>query len=390
MKKIIALALTLISIQITYAQNLSIKDSLINYFDKQIDKLDPIEGIWVLNVEGTLYRNDSVIGNHFEEFRSEWAIKKDNENRFKVLNIDGAENEEHSTDFEAFFEKTAINGLYNYSCHFHFPDWIGRSTARLTDDVILEYGYFTSDIWIKEIYKGAFGKNVKQYWKFTWYKKYPLVKTEPDIYYSDWKTNGSGFFINKNGYIATNYHVVVDAKLVDVKYKLNEHWHEYKAKVISTDKINDLAIIKIISPDFRSLKKIPYNIRTTESEVGTKVFSIGYQSLMDIENNINFYDGRISAHSGYKGNPSVYQTTVPFLRGNSGGPLFDKEGNVVAVITGALSPAVSDNVSYATKAKHLNALISEIPIEKVKNQNDKNMIELANMLTPFVVYIKSQ
>ena len=111
---------------------------------------------------------------------------------------------------------------------------------------------------------------------------------------------------------------------------------------------------------------------------------------MDIDNDIEFHDGRISSHSGYKGNPSTYQTTVPFRKSNSGGPLFDKNGNVVAVITGALSPTISDNVSYATKAKHLNALISEIPINKRKNQKNQNMIELANMLTPFVVYIKSQ
>mgnify|MGYP007105821088 FL=1 len=78
MKKIITIAFTLFFLQIASSQNLSVKDTLINYFTNNNEKLDPVEGIWILNVETSLYTNDSIIGYSSNEFLSEWAIVKNN------------------------------------------------------------------------------------------------------------------------------------------------------------------------------------------------------------------------------------------------------------------------------------------------------------------------
>ena len=67
-----------------YDGNFSFKE----YFDKRINNLDPIEGIWSLNVERTLYFYDSIIHKDYEEMRSEWAIAYNNETKFKVYGLE--------------------------------------------------------------------------------------------------------------------------------------------------------------------------------------------------------------------------------------------------------------------------------------------------------------
>ena len=57
----------------------------------------------------------------------------------------------------------------------------------------------------------------------------------------EWKSNGTGFLIDKSGYIATNYHVVKEANEIEIEINSLK----YPAKVIVSDKTNDLAILKI-------------------------------------------------------------------------------------------------------------------------------------------------
>jgi antitoxin component YwqK of YwqJK toxin-antitoxin module len=73
-------------------------------------------------------------------------------------------------------------------------------------------------------------------------KRTPNTKSSNE---QEWKGNGTGFFVDKNGYIATNYHVVTDANEIEVEFIRNGIKQIYPAKVIQSDKQNDLSIIKI-------------------------------------------------------------------------------------------------------------------------------------------------
>jgi S1-C subfamily serine protease len=210
---------------------------------------------------------------------------------------------------------------------------------------------------------------------------------------SSWQGNGTGFFIDKNGYLATNYHVVENANDIEVEFVKNGVKKNFSAKVIQTDKQNDLAIIKITDDSFVSFDKLPYNFKTNISDVGSNVFALGYpMALTVMGSEIKFTDGKISSKTGYQGDITTYQTTTPIQPGNSGGPLFDFDGNLIAINSAILRPDVADNVSYSIKSNYLKNLIDVLDY-KISLPNDrtistKTLTEKIKILSDYVVLIK--
>jgi S1-C subfamily serine protease len=178
-----------------------------------------------------------------------------------------------------------------------------------------------------------------------------------------WKGNGTGFFINENGYIATNYHVVEDANEIQVEYFQKGVKKMYNAEVVITDKQNDLAIIQIKDPKFQRVSNIPYIFNSTIKDVGTDVFALGYPMADVMGGEIKFTDGKISSKTGIQGDITVYQISVPIQPGNSGGPLFDSKGNLVGITSSVFNKDYynTENVSYAIKTSYLKNLIDVLP-----------------------------
>jgi serine protease Do len=134
---------------------------------------------------------------------------------------------------------------------------------------------------------------------------------------------GSGFIINADGYILTNAHVVDGA--TEVTVKLTDR-REFKAKVIGVDKKSDIAVIKI---DAKNLPVVTIG-NADNLQVGEWVLAIG--SPFGFDNTVT--SGIVSA----KGRPlpddsytPFIQTDVPVNPGNSGGPLFNMNGEVVGI-----------------------------------------------------------
>lgn len=182
-------------------------------------------------------------------------------------------------------------------------------------------------------------------------KMYPSSSTNITLKAEKW--SGTGFALN-NGYIATNYHVIENAKnikVLGIKGNLNT---EYDATVISTDKYNDLAIIKINDTRFNGFGSIPYCVKTKTSEVGENVFVLGYPLTLTMGDEIKLSTGIVSAKTGFQGDVSLYQISAPLQPGNSGGPLFDNNGNLIGIVNS--KHRGTENVSYAIKAAYLNNL----------------------------------
>ena len=210
----------------------------------------------------------------------------------------------------------------------------------------------------------------------------------------DWKGNGSGFFINEKGYIATNYHVVDGANEIQVEYFQKGIKKALEAKVIVTDKQNDLAIIQIQDPSFVKLSSIPYVFNSSTRDVGTEVFALGYPISSVMGKEIKFTDGKISSKTGIQGDITVYQISVPIQPGNSGGPLFDIKGNLVGITSSALNKEYfnTENVNYAIKTSYLKNLIDVMP-ETITLPNNieiyiKPVTEKIKILSDFVPLIK--
>jgi len=135
--------------------------------------------------------------------------------------------------------------------------------------------------------------------------------------------HGSGFIISKDGYVVTNAHVIDDSQDITVEL---EDKRELKAKVIGSDKLSDIALLKIEANDLPFVKLGD----SDQLDVGQWVVAIGTPFGLDY----TATQGIVSALS--RSLPK--DTYVPFIQtdaavhpGNSGGPLFDLDGQVVGV-----------------------------------------------------------
>ncbi len=164
------------------------------------------------------------------------------------------------------------------------------------------------------------------------------------------KSSGTGFFISDDGYLLTNWHVVEDATRVKVKCKQGI----LPAEVIKSDRIKDLALLKI-KGQFRAL---PFALENNVS-LGESAFTIGFPNVQLQGLEPKFTDGKISSLSGLRDDPNRYQISVPVQPGNSGGPLVDHNGKVIGVVVARLndlgvlqtSGSLPQNVNYAIKGQ---------------------------------------
>jgi S1-C subfamily serine protease len=202
------------------------------------------------------------------------------------------------------------------------------------------------------------------------------------------KGNGSGFFVGKN-IIATNNHVVDGANKIEVVVRTASDIKTYSTKVLCVDKVNDLALLMIDDKEFQYLSTLPYNIYQRTIDVGSSIFTMGYPMAQIMGSEIKVTDGIISSKTGYNGQISIYQISAPIQPGNSGGPMFDKEGNLVGITSAGIQEA--DNVGYAIKSSYLYQLMDAAPISisdiTDKSPKQDNFTELIKEFAPYVVMI---
>lgn len=182
--------------------------------------------------------------------------------------------------------------------------------------------------------------------------------------------SGTGFALN-NGYIATNWHVADGAQTIHIYGVQGDFTKKYLAEVVAKDKTNDLAILKVSGDGFPGFGTIPYKIRTNTANVAEEIFVLGYPMTSTLGNELKYTDGRISALSGYEGGVSNYQISAPVQPGNSGGPLFDNNGNVVGIIRAKIDNTVAQNVGYAVKTSYLKNLIETMHINNILPSNSQ-------------------
>ena len=213
-----------------------------------------------------------------------------------------------------------------------------------------------------------------------------IVLAQLETISTEW--SGSGFALNK-GYVVTNYHVVEGAQTIRIVGVNGEMYKAYKAIVVAVDRNNDIALLKISDKNFKGFNSIPYGVKTQLAEVGESVFLLGYPLTETMGDEIKLTTGVISSRSGFQGDKSIYQTTAPIQPGNSGGPLFDNNGNVIGIVCAKHKGA--ENVGYAIKSVYLKNLIEtslDIPIvptsNALSNQSLPNKVKLAKKFVFFI------
>ncbi len=184
---------------------------------------------------------------------------------------------------------------------------------------------------------------------------------------------GTGFAISVDGLIVTDYHVVRDA---DSVYVQSADGTSYKAKVIHIESTPDIAILKVTDQSFKPLAALPYSFKKAEADMGENVFTLGFPSDAFV-----LGPGFLTANSGYKGDSTSYQMSIPANPGNSGGPLFDNRGNIIGIVDAKQTNLAG--TTFALKADYLLKAIQNIPsdsLNKPLNLNTRNV--LANLGRP--------
>lgn len=370
---LIAHALAMLMQNQIYAQN-SVSDYK-EVLSQNIMELDAIEGLYDVKFKIEAYAPIVGWDGRTENYTAVIRAHPDEDGKYLIFALEGG-----SKILEGIIEKRGGNGYYKVTRRLANGD---RNTSLIQ---LKDMFYF------EVIEQGGVGvAQGRVEWKFV--KFFPteimyseaLRKHEEEHNKPD-KWSGSGFVIQE-GYVVTNYHVIEDANSINIQGTTDVFEESVEAQVIATDKDNDLAILKIKGdvPE----KPLPYSIKTFTSDVGEDVWVLGYPLTSTMGDEIKLTTGVISSRSGYEGSVSMYQISAPAQPGNSGGPVFDKDGNLIAIICSKHTGA--ENATYAIKASCLRNLVeNSIDHDILPHTNSlsgKELTEKVKEVKGFVFYI---
>ena len=164
---------------------------------------------------------------------------------------------------------------------------------------------------------------------------------------------GSGFIIDKKGIVVTNNHVIQDAE--DIVVTVNGE-KEYKAKIVGKDPLSDLAVLQIESKDQFTPVKFG---DSDKARIGDWVIAIG--NPFGLGGTVTA--GIISARNrsiGLSRYEDYIQTDASINSGNSGGPLFDMDGNVIGINTAILGKGGSIGIGFSIPSNSAKKVIDQL------------------------------
>jgi S1-C subfamily serine protease len=205
---------------------------------------------------------------------------------------------------------------------------------------------------------------------------------------------GSGFFVSKLGHIITNEHVVRGCVNITVGDNAKT---QVTVTLVETDKRNDLALLKIsstkmASADTKSLiKKLGIKIvplaseglfRSGDVELGEDVLVSGYPYGDIFSNSIKVTKGIVSANRGMGNDTGQFQMDAAVQPGNSGGPIYDENGNIVGVVVAQLNKlkvakaigSLPENVNFGIKASTVRQFLIASGLPTKWSNRSKGMI----------------
>jgi serine protease Do len=161
---------------------------------------------------------------------------------------------------------------------------------------------------------------------------------------------GTSFMIDSKGFLVTNFHVVEGSSTIVVQ---NSKGQEFKASMVHADKLKDIAILKIDDIDFKATSALPYSIKKGSADLGSQLFTLGFP-----KDEIVYNEGYLSSKNGYNGDTVTVQIAVSANPGNSGGPVLNKNGEVIGILS--TSQTQAEGVVFAIKSKNIFLALEEL------------------------------
>jgi len=184
-------------------------------------------------------------------------------------------------------------------------------------------------------------------------KRAPIIPVNANV------SGGTGFAIDAKGYIVTNAHVLKNSVVVQ-----NNKGEQFRAIIVYKDAVSDIAILKIDDTTFRSLNSVPYSIRKSGADLGEQLFTLGYP-----RNEIVYNEGYMSAKTGIDGDTMSCQIGISANPGNSGGPVFNKNGEVIGIIN--TRQAKAEGVVFALNTRNIFRALEEVRKDDTSSKHIK-------------------
>jgi S1-C subfamily serine protease len=243
-----------------------------------------------------------------------------------------------------------VGGFYYATsvAHWNVAPFLRRTTNNWTAPGIASTaGFSTDEISNIDIYKSAHLATVNitsVVWREGWFSQlYPS------------KGTGSGFIINPDGRILTNFHVVNGGQQLTVTLSNKK---QYKARVLATEKRNDLALVKIDPRENLPVLKMG---DSDPLQVGQKVLAIGNPFGLEgtLTTGIVSSVGRSISDENGNDLEGMIQTDAAINPGNSGGPLLDSRGNVIGINTAIYGQEGNIGIGFAMPINRAKAILEE-------------------------------
>ena len=168
-----------------------------------------------------------------------------------------------------------------------------------------------------------------------------------DAEYGRWHSSGTGIFIDKDGYVLTNNHVVAEGYYAAVHFPNNQ---KIKAEIVYRDENRDIAILKCPSGNYPAVA-----LGSVEkSSLGEDVIAIGFPSALVLGDSASISKGIISAFRTIR-RLRYIQTDASIGPGSSGGPLINMHGEVIGINTWKLTE--SEGINFAIEVDSIEAYI---------------------------------
>ena len=190
------------------------------------------------------------------------------------------------------------------------------------------------------------------------------ITTSINTNYFGYKTtaaaSGSGFIISKDGYIVTNYHVIDDANKITVTLYNGK---KYQAELIGGDEANDVAVLKIEADDLKPVtlgSSTALNVGDDVAAIGNPLGELTFSLTTGV---VSALDRTITTQNSTM---TLIQTDTAINSGNSGGALFNMNGEVIGITnakyssSGSSSSASIDNIAFAIPIDNVKSIIESV------------------------------
>ncbi len=194
-------------------------------------------------------------------------------------------------------------------------------------------------------------------------------------------SSGTGFYVSSAGHIISNHHVVEGCNAVKLTFK----GKDVSADVLSVDKMNDLAILKVdLTPS-----KV-YSVATEDASLLEDIIIAGYPLGKKVSAAIKTSKGSITALAGYGDNYSEFQTDAALNKGNSGGPIIDQKGNVVGVAVANYGKNDGiESFNFGIKSSTLRTFANANGLRFLPpNVRDLSNKDLGQLITEATIYLE--